>query len=521
MRPLKSSLIFVVLLLALVLSPQITLMMPQGVTEVQLISDIAYPAVVFIYAEITGEVETPDWIITASIGGFGTGFFVNPHGYIVTCGHVLFAMDNVDPLQDSVVRYYLLYKAAIVLINYLKEQGYTLTQEDIRYWFNYVMTQGKITKANLDVYVILGEAVGADVKAKGIKARVVVKSPFIEKDIAILKVDLENTPTLLLGDSDKVKVGDEVYAVGYPGVVVFHEMLSPETMLIPSITKGIISARRKTRYDTPALQTDVPTTHGNSGGPALSKNGKVIGVVNMGSVDPEKKIEVAGFNFLVPSNIVRDFLREYGVKNEEGTTDKLYRKALALYYAKCYDSAIKEFNALLNIFPYHWYAKKLIVEAQKAIARGEKANSIIELKVPTEEVKYGKEVSISGKIVLVHESPLPVEYEFTGGTVKIEYIRPDGEKIVHTVPIEKDGTFSDTIKVEKDGVWKIIASWNGNKDMHGSQVSATMKVAPPPLDIMKYLLIIVGVLVVVVAILIILSRRRRRVEEVMPPPPPP
>ena len=517
----KSIWVLVVFIFVLISLPQAFLAIPQGITKVQLISDIAYPAVVFIYAEVSGEIETPDYIITTSIGGFGTGFFVNPHGYIVTCGHVVFAMDNVDPLQDSVVRHYLLYKAAIELINYFKEQGYTLTQEDIRAIFNYVFTQGKVTKTSLDVYVILGEAVGADIKAKGIKARVVVKSPFIEKDIAILKVDLENTPTLLLGDSDKVRIGDEVYAVGYPGVVVFHEMLSPETMLVPSITKGIISARRKTKYDTPALQTDVPTTHGNSGGPALDKEGRVIGVVNMGSVDPEKMIEVAGFNFLVPSNVVKDFLREYGISNEEGTTDKLYRKALALYYAKCYDSAIKEFNALLNIFPYHWYAKKLIVEAQKAMARGEKANSTIELVVPTKEVEFGKEVSISGKILLVHESPLPVEYEFPGGTVRIEYIKPDGEKITHTIAIEKDGSFSDMIKVEKEGLWKIIVSWDGNKDMYSSEASATMKVAPPPFDIMKFVPIIGIVVVVTVVILAVLMRRRKAPEKRLPPPPPP
>lgn len=153
------------------------------------------------------------------------------------------------------------------------------------------------------------------------------------------------------------------------------------------------------------------------------------------------------------------------------------------------------------------------------MARGEKANSTIKLTVPAEEVEFGKEISISGKIVLVHESSLPVEYEFPTGTVKIEYVRPDGERITHTVPISKDGTFSDTIKVEKEGTWKVTASWDGNKDMHGSRASATMKVAPP-LNIMN-IAMIAGVVIVVVVVLIILSRRHRAPRRPVPPPPPP
>ena len=493
----------------------------QEVTDVRLLSDLAYPAVVLIYAEVTGEIDTPDYRITATIAGFGTGFFVNPHGYIATCGHVVFAFDNNDPAQDSIVRYYLLYRAAMLLVEYFRRQGYQLTKSDIELIFNYVFNYGKITKTNLDVYVMLGEAVGADIKAKGIKARVVVKSPFIEKDIAIIKVDLKNTPTLLLGDSDEVKVGDEVYAVGYPGVVVFHEMLSEESMLIPSITKGIISAKRKTKFDTPALQTDVSVTHGNSGGPALSKDGKVIGVVNMGSVDPERRMKVAGFNFLVPSNIVRDFLKENGIANEEGATDRLYRKALALFYAKCYDSAIREFNALLNIFPYHWYAKKLIAEAQKAMAEGEKAESSISVSVPTEEVEYGKDVAVSGKIELVHESPLPVEYDFSGITVRIEYTKPDGERITHTVSVDKNGYFSDTVKADKGGAWSVKVSWDGNKDMEGGSATASFKVSPPPVPPVVVVGVIAVVAIVAVVALVLVRRRKAPSAVPLPPPPPP
>lgn len=513
----KRLLTALVAILALGLALQVPGVAGEGVPKARLISDLAYPATVLVYAEINGEVDTPDWVgIPASIWCLGTGFFVNPHGYLVTCGHVVFAFDNTDPMQDSVVRYYLLYSAALNLVDYLRGQGYVLTSEDVEQIIEYVLTYGRVTWTSLDVYVILGEALGADIEAKGIKARVVAKSPFLEKDVAILKIDLENTPTLPLGDSDKVEMGEEVYAVGYPAAVTFHEMLNPETMLIPSITKGIVSARRKTRYDTPALQTDVEVSYGHSGGPALSGKGEVIGVVNMGSIDPERGVVVAGFNFLVPSNIVEDFLRENGIENERGIADELYEEALALFYAKCYDSAVEKLNELLNVFPYHWYAKKLVAEAQEAMARGERAGSSMELSAP-DEAELGEEFSVSGRITVVHESPIPVTYEFPGGTVRVEYTRPDGETIVHTVSVDKDGYFSDTIKVETAGTWKVAAHWTGNDDMEGCSATAEIEVTSPPAGIPIELVAIAGVGIAIAAVAVLFFAKRRR----LPPPPPP
>ena len=485
------------------------------VSKARLISDLAYPATVLIYCRVDGLVDTPDYEIQASIAVIGSGFFVNPNGYIVTNGHVVFAVDNNDPLQDSVVRYYLLYNAFEALVEYFQEQGYALSEEDVQMIYDYVMRHGEVKSVTLNVWVILGEVKGADIEAKGIKARIVAKSPFIEKDIALLKIDLENTPTLLLGDSSEVKVGDEIYAIGYPGVVVFHEMLSPETMLVPSLTRGIISAFRRTISDTPALQTDAAVTHGNSGGPALNSEGEVIGVVNMGSVDPNEMIKVAGFNFLVPSNLVRDFLRENGVENKGGPVDELYLRALALYYAKCYDSAIREFKRVLELFPYHWYVKKLMADAQNALARGERARSSVNVTVPAGEVEYGSEVVVSGTVRVVHEAPLPLDYKFTGASVKIIYVKPGGEEVAHVVPLSADGTFNDAIEVREEGEWRVEVVWEGNADMEGASSTASFRVSPLPLNITFIAAAAAAVVAVIALIAILVKRRRAR-----PPPPP-
>lgn len=92
-----------------------------------------------------------------------------------------------------------------------------------------------------------------------------------------------------------------------------HPYLSEETDLEPSVTAGIISAKRKTKDGSPCLQTDADITHGNSGGPCINEKGEVIGIATFGSVGREG--EVPGFNFLRQSELIEEFLKETGVRN--------------------------------------------------------------------------------------------------------------------------------------------------------------------------------------------------------------
>jgi serine protease Do len=88
-------------------------------------------------------------------------------------------------------------------------------------------------------------------------------------DIALLKLDAENLPTLKMGDSDKLKIGEWVMAIGSP--------LSFEH----SVTKGIVSAKGRSmrgQQYVPYIQTDVPINRGNSGGPLINMDGEVVGI---------------------------------------------------------------------------------------------------------------------------------------------------------------------------------------------------------------------------------------------------
>ena len=128
-----------------------------------------------------------------------------------------------------------------------------------------------------------------------------------EKDIAILKLDeaTSKRTALLIKDSDKVEVGEEVTALGFPGVsdkVQDAETINHDIDDV-TITKGIISKRVKpTGRDYDSFQMDVSINHGNSGGPLVDKDGYVVGINTLGNA------EDSNMNYAIVSKEVIDIL---------------------------------------------------------------------------------------------------------------------------------------------------------------------------------------------------------------------
>lgn len=122
----------------------------------------------------------------------------------------------------------------------------------------YVMTNAHVVDGADEVYVTLTDKREFKAKIIGADKRT---------DVALVKIEGSNLPRLTVGDSNKIRVGEWVIAIGSP------------FGLDNTVTAGIVSAKaRDTGEYLPLIQTDVAVNPGNSGGPLINMRGEVIGI---------------------------------------------------------------------------------------------------------------------------------------------------------------------------------------------------------------------------------------------------
>ncbi len=122
-------------------------------------------------------------------------------------------------------------------------------------------------------------------------------------DLAIIKINIKSLPVANLGDSNNVRLGNTVYAIGNP---VGYELQR-------TVTSGIISGINRTikiqednrqTYLEGLIQTDATINQGNSGGPLINKYGEVIAIATLKVEDAE------GIGFAIPINIVKPIIQK-------------------------------------------------------------------------------------------------------------------------------------------------------------------------------------------------------------------
>jgi len=147
----------------------------------------------------------------------------------------------------------------------------------------------------------------------GTKIKAEVVAPWEDLDLVILVTESapEGRVALPLMASDRVRVAQEVYALGFPGVAdsaTDDGALLPSTIDDISVTRGVVSKLNATINGAAAFQMDATINHGNSGGPLITADGYVIGINTWGT-EP-------GTNFAIHADYVIDVLNAAGIGTE-------------------------------------------------------------------------------------------------------------------------------------------------------------------------------------------------------------
>ncbi|HLV66791.1 MAG TPA: trypsin-like peptidase domain-containing protein [Polyangiaceae bacterium] len=154
----------------------------------------------------------------------------------------------------------------------------------------FILTNNHVIESASEISVVFG-------RTREVSATVVGRDP--PTDVAVLRVEATGLPALALGDSDAVRVGDWVVAIGNP------------FGLQHTVSAGILSAKGRTHQDVRGLdetgyyeflQTDASINPGNSGGPLLDTNGRVVGI------NTAIRAEANSIGFAIPVNMVKEIL---------------------------------------------------------------------------------------------------------------------------------------------------------------------------------------------------------------------
>jgi S1-C subfamily serine protease len=325
--------------------------------------DIAKPAVVRIFTTINGQLIvhfSPQQSVTFPLDGksysweaTGTGAFISAHGDILTADHV------VNPPHDSESSQLFDMDAAPDVANYINE--YTkphtpVTQDDIEQELTSGQLPSDVHYGTVQNQVFLSTDYSGPLTATDLKSvpahlqapidRIEKASAVDKKDVAIVHVNINDTPSVQLGDSSDIQQQDGLTIIGFPGAGDVSQ--SPTNLLATSVNEILVSSVKTTDQGAQVIQVAGNVEDGDSGGPALDSNGNVMGVVSFGLSDE------GSTNFLQASNSARDLVQSLHLDTTPGPFQKVWSQAFNDYAATApghWHKAQQELAAIHSHYP--------------------------------------------------------------------------------------------------------------------------------------------------------------------------
>lgn len=326
---------------------------------VQVVEDL------YVYEESEGTTERE----SLQTGSTGSGFVVSPDGYIVTNAHVV-GTHRVP--EETLYQQLAVEQRRAIREEFITEFDLSATEERqveeelFEKFMSYYDENSTVSSVSTDIEVLHGRVLPdedievrswpAEIRTSGTVIEEVSGEPSWGRDIAVLKVDESPLQTVPLGDATELGTGDEIFVVGYPDIGIDELFEDRSTTLEPTLTSGIVSARRRLNSGVNTIQTDAGINNGNSGGPMYNSDGEVVGVATFGP----RNVDLQEIQFGLPIEIAKGFMGELGVENEPGELDEAFRDGLQAYWRDDCEDVEKHMNTVLDLSPNHPYAQEFI-----------------------------------------------------------------------------------------------------------------------------------------------------------------
>lgn len=358
------------------------------------------PSVVMILNNFCAQIKSGDKSYPFCLAQTGSGFFVNKDGYIATNGHVvtnnpettiIFAVSSgaldsllVDhfqstlsvesqaPLDRSQILTKVLdahkskesiYQMAAVVFDLYKKGSIKIADPQNSFFVQLGSTPLQLSEkgVNLRNDIVTANFIAADYKLPD------SVTGFSSSDVALLKIAGTGYPALPLGSLADAGLGSRLLIIGFPGQGqgALSMLIDSASNGEPTFTQGVVSAIKEAKGDRKKLiQTDATINHGNSGGPGVNSEGKVIGIATYGVATDEG---VENYNYLRDVADLKSLMSKNNVPEDLGETFPAWKEGLNSYWISYLGAAKDSFDKVNRLNSTHPTVNRYLFDVEERL----------------------------------------------------------------------------------------------------------------------------------------------------------
>jgi S1-C subfamily serine protease/rhodanese-related sulfurtransferase len=338
------------------------------------------PAAVLITTEVRADVTLncgrgPVAVTPPPFVETGTGWVVDGRGFIITNAHVVDPAYRLPAWVTHELKKKAIDEACVVPVltarGIMRGQRPDLEEEIRRAASTQALATAKVeAQPQITAMLSNGTKLRADVKKFSpllLLDNAGKPLPDSGRDLALLRVADGVYPAIGLSRRDP-QIGDPVHILGFPGVVLSHELLNQSSTLDASATNGTVSGIKFDAIGQELVQTDASASHGNSGGPGVNNDAELVGVMVAVTLSPSGGSIVQGFNFLIPAKDVAKFLDGTEVtKPGDSKFNPVWAAGIELFLGGRYKAAVAKLEDANKLVPNLVDVKRTLDEANRMV----------------------------------------------------------------------------------------------------------------------------------------------------------